>query len=152
MTRFLSPEGVGEVTDFMPVGGSSHDAHERPIIRSVKVVRGTMLFRLDCRPAFNYGRDEHEVEVSQHGVCFRTPELSMALRTRVPLRQVEQGVQAEFSLREGESETFLLQQIEDGEACDRPPNSSTGFATTAIAPTKACGKFGAGGSTFSIRS
>ena len=126
VTRFLSAEGVGEVTDFMPVGGSvrgsSHDVHERPLIRSVKVVRGTMSFRLDCRPAFNYGRDKHEVDVSQHGVCFRTRELSMALRARVPLRQVEQGVQADFSLREGESATFLLQQIEDGEACACPPS------------------------------
>ena len=126
VTRFLSAEGVGEVTDFMPVGGSvrgsSHDVHERPLIRSVKVVRGTMSFRLDCRPAFNYGRDEHELDISQHGVCFRTRELSMALRARVPLRRVEQGVQAEFSLREGESATFLLQQIEDGEACACPPS------------------------------
>ena len=122
VTRFLSAEGVGEVTDFMPVCGLSHDVRERPLIRSVKVVRGTMSFHLECRPAFNYARDEHEVDVSPHGVCFRSRGLSLALRAPVPLRLVGGGVQATFSLKEGESATFLLQQIENGEACAAPPS------------------------------
>ena len=104
----------------MPVGGSSPDVRERPLIRSVKVVRGTMSFRLDCRPAFNYARDEHQVEISSHGACFRSRELSLALRARVPLQPLGQGVRTEFSLQEGEALTFLLQQIEEGEACAPP--------------------------------
>ena len=120
VTRFLSAEGVGEVTDFMPVGGSSPDVRKRPLIRSVKVVRGTMSFRMDCRPAFNYARDEHQVEISSHGACFRSRELSLALRARVPLQALGQGVRTEFSLLEGESATFLLQQIDDGEGCAPP--------------------------------
>ena len=42
ITRFLTVDGVGEITDFMPVKreGSSH--HQHHIIRAVAVVRGSL--------------------------------------------------------------------------------------------------------------
>src|SRR5262245_13034209 len=51
ITRFLSSDGVGEVTDYMPVGAApgQHGYHE--IIRRVRVVRGSLNFRVDCQPA-----------------------------------------------------------------------------------------------------
>ena len=58
VTRFLSPDGVGQIIDYMPVAdGSSGDA--LPLIRRVQVVRGTLTFRLECRPAFDYARETH---------------------------------------------------------------------------------------------
>src|ERR1700689_2693245 len=47
ITRFLSPDGVGEVQDFMPVAG------EQRLIRRVACVRGRMRLRLECEPHFN---------------------------------------------------------------------------------------------------
>ena len=57
VTRFLSADGVGEVIDFMPWSASGMDANDGSLIRRVRVLRGTMRFRLECHPAFNYARD-----------------------------------------------------------------------------------------------
>lgn len=58
VTRFLNPEGVGEVIDFMPiVDDKSEDTHCHQIIRKVKAVRRKVNFRLECHPAFKYALD-----------------------------------------------------------------------------------------------
>ena len=120
VTRFLSSEGVAEITDFMPVGGRVGEPRRRSLIRSVNVDRGSMTFRLECRPAFNYARDEHEVQVIDQGVCFRSKALSLCLTGRLPLTQADQGVSAEFTLHEGQSATFELQGLPVGETCEKP--------------------------------
>ena len=59
ITRFLTPEGVGEVEDFMPVGEYTAGAHRQRLIRRVVAVRGAMHFELECAPRFDYGRQRH---------------------------------------------------------------------------------------------
>ena len=120
VTRFLSSEGVAEITDFMPVGRREGEPRRLSLIRSVNVDRGSMTFRLECRPAFNYARDEHEVELIEQGVRFRSKALSLCLTSRVPLKQIDQGVAAEFTLHEGQATTFELQGLLGGEACQNP--------------------------------
>ena len=56
--------------------------HRHRLIRRVVVVRGQMRFLLEVQPRFDYGRAEHEVEMHPHGVLFRSPELTLALRAR----------------------------------------------------------------------
>ncbi|MFQ5662652.1 MAG: glycoside hydrolase family 15 protein [Terriglobia bacterium] len=120
ITRFLSPDGVGEIADYMPVDepGPWHGEHQ--LIRQVRVVRGVMPFRLECRPAFNYARDNHQTQIcGQEGVSFHSPTLSLGLATPIPLRKDGTGVVAEFTLREGETAIFLLQEIPSGTGCGR---------------------------------
>ena len=64
ITRFLSADGVGELVDFMPVAGDRATDRHR-IVRMFRMVRGSMRFRVDCRPRFNYGLEPHEIEVLQ---------------------------------------------------------------------------------------
>src|SRR5919202_2380563 len=45
LTRFLSPEGVGEITDFMPVE-ELFDGKE--LIRRVTTIRGEVTYRMNC--------------------------------------------------------------------------------------------------------
>ena len=46
VTRFLSPDGVGEVVDFMPVGAvRGGGGHLHQIVRIARCVRGTVSFR-----------------------------------------------------------------------------------------------------------
>ena len=78
ITRFYTHAGVGEVQDFMPVE-SQPDMHRHRLLRRVVVVRGTMEFELAVQPRFDYGREEHEIELHPHGVLFRAPSLSLAL-------------------------------------------------------------------------
>ncbi|MEU5881257.1 glycoside hydrolase family 15 protein [Spirillospora sp. NPDC047279] len=79
ITRFMTGEGVGEVIDFMPVrGGRPSDRHL--LVRLVRVVRGRMRFVVECRPAFDYGREEHKVEITENGVGFGGTFLSVVRR------------------------------------------------------------------------
>lgn len=116
ITRFLSPDGVGEIQDFMPAGiaPASHWHHQ--LIRRVKAVRGSMEFRMRCQPAFDYARAAHHTRVSQQGASFHSPGLSLGLATRIPLKPDDQGVEATFTLQEGQTAVFVLRGIqpEDG--------------------------------------
>ncbi|MGH7231673.1 MAG: trehalase-like domain-containing protein, partial [Nitrospiraceae bacterium] len=60
ITRFLSPDGVGEIEDFMPAGLSPDSPWHGQLVRRVKVTRGSMEFHLRCHPAFDYARATHQ--------------------------------------------------------------------------------------------
>ncbi|MFQ5572040.1 MAG: glycoside hydrolase family 15 protein [Rhodothermales bacterium] len=117
ITRFLSPDGVGDITDYMPIGGTPKGIGQHQLIRRVSVLRGSMAFRMECHPAFNYARDKHQMKVSPDGACFYSPGLSLGLATRVTLKQDDKGVSAEFGLEEGQTATFLLQDIPQESGC-----------------------------------
>jgi GH15 family glucan-1,4-alpha-glucosidase len=116
ITRFLSPDGVGEIIDYMPMGEREASRRRRNLVRHVRAVRGSMPFHVDCRPAFNYARDRHQVQTcGEDGVIFHAPGFSLQLATKVPLKITEEGgAVAEFTLHEGESAVFLLEMIERG--------------------------------------
>ncbi|MFQ5757964.1 MAG: glycoside hydrolase family 15 protein, partial [Acidiferrobacterales bacterium] len=117
ITRFLSTDGVGEITDYMPVGECAKEDGYHRLIRRINVVRGTMQFRIECWPAFNYARDEHETKLGPEGAAFHSPDLSLGLTSSVPLKQEGIGVVADVTLHEGETTRFVLQQIPAGEQC-----------------------------------
>jgi GH15 family glucan-1,4-alpha-glucosidase len=109
VTRFLHDEGVGEVEDYMPVTRAGAVPEE--LIRRVRVVRGRVPFRLECRPAFDYARAPHQVRLSEHGAHFDGPRLSLGLATPVPLRLDGAGVVADFTLDEGQKAAFVLRRL-----------------------------------------
>jgi GH15 family glucan-1,4-alpha-glucosidase len=122
ITRFLHPEGIGEVEDYMPVGGASGDPADQ-VVRRVRVVRGRMPLRLECRPAFDYARARHQTEVNEHGARFDAPGLSLGLAASVPLARDGDGVTADLHLGEGQSATFVLRLLEAGHAPGRCPGT-----------------------------
>ena len=78
ITRFMTPDGVGEVADFMPVvEGPATDRHR--LVRLVRVVRGRMSFVVECQPRFDYGRAEHRTTVGDNGVSFVSDSLTLNL-------------------------------------------------------------------------
>ena len=107
MTRFLSPGGVGEVHDFMPVGGRQR------LVRRVVCVRGEVRFRLECEPRFDYAREGHATQLTRRGAEFRAASLALTLTGPVPLERTARGVVAELVLRAGETATFALAQLGD---------------------------------------
>jgi len=117
ITRFFSPDGVGEIIDYMPVGvpDNGHGYHQ--LVRRVRVVRGEMSFRVECSPAFDYAREEHETEITDEGACFRSPDLGLGLTTRVPLEENAGSAVADFTLGGGETAVFVLREIEPGGGC-----------------------------------
>ena len=118
ITRFLAPDGAGELTDFMPAGRAVSGAeHCHQIIRRVSAVRGSLTLRAECRPAFNYARDPHRITVDGEGATFVAPSLTLGLTATVPLVEDAGGAVAEFTLSEGESAVFVLRQIAPDQRC-----------------------------------
>jgi GH15 family glucan-1,4-alpha-glucosidase len=114
VTRFLSEEGVGEVVDFMPWHDSSHGA--QAVVRIVRCVRGSVSFRLECVPAFDYARQQHELSLTPDRATFRTPIATLILRSTAPLERADNdGVRAEFVLKEGAKRSFVLEMAEQDE-------------------------------------
>ena len=111
VTRFLSPDGVGEVIDFMPVG--EHHAHHNrnELIRRVNVVRGTMSFRMECFPAFNYARNSHEILLNESGAMLASENINLQLSTTLPLAKTGSGLTCDFTLEEGQTTTFAIDDI-----------------------------------------
>lgn len=117
VTHFLIPDGVGEITDFMPVGMSNQEPGYHWLVRRVKVIRGCMDFSIECRPAFNYARDEHETTLCSEGAVFQAPGLSLELSTDIPLKQSGSGVFAKFTLKAREAAVFVLRESKPDPSC-----------------------------------
>jgi GH15 family glucan-1,4-alpha-glucosidase len=115
ITRFLSADGVGEIADFMPVYPARPEAPTHQLIRQVKVVRGTMSFRLHCQPAFDYARAPHDLEILPGGAIFHSEALHLGLATTIPLQRCADAVTATFSLRAGAIATLVLSEGEPGQ-------------------------------------
>ena len=112
ITRFLSDEGVGELQGFMPIARDRDERHRHRLIRRLLCVRGEMTFRMDLLPAFNYGRDPHEIDEHEHGVVLRSANLCLALQSTRRITCSAGGVSSEFTLREGETVTFVLEAVD----------------------------------------
>ncbi|MGX1160364.1 GH15 family glucan-1,4-alpha-glucosidase [Arthrobacter sp. SLBN-100] len=116
ITRFLMPDGVGEVQDFMPPPQAGRAAHRHQMIRRIVAVRGHVRFVVEVSPRFDYGRADHDVTVTENGVVFSSPGLSLGLWAPCPLEVVgHRDVRGRIELHAGETSTFVLEQVEQGE-------------------------------------
>jgi GH15 family glucan-1,4-alpha-glucosidase len=118
-TRFMTPDGVGEVIDFMPViEGEATDRHR--LVRVVRVVRGTMRFRMEVQPRFDYGRQPHYVQLYDDGAVFVSDDLALTLHRagrpgRSPqedgtlLKRDGDGLLLARTLREGETAGVVME-------------------------------------------
>ena len=132
LTRFLSEEGLAEVSDFMTITrtGPAHN-----LVRRAKCIRGDIPFRMVCAPRFDYGRAEHRVEKKKNEVLFISrgnDQTVLRLRSQVPVRIENGDAVAEFKLRSGESAAFVLENAGQKEepASASPDYSSESFKET----------------------
>ena len=109
LTRFLAEEGVAELTDYMPIEQGGAQPNE--IVRTVSVIRGTVNFHMCCQPRFNYAAGKHQTKFSDGAVTF-FPEDDvcppMSLYSTVTLKQQSKDVISTFTLKSGETATFIL--------------------------------------------
>lgn len=140
VTRFLCEHGVVETTDFMPVSRRFDEqtpdaleagAEPNRLLRSIHGVRGSLRIRVRCRPAFDFARIGHALEIDGATARF-TPEsredglYTLELHAGVDLEADSRGAAvAEFDLHEDQTVTFVLGrpgEIEelraDGESSD----------------------------------
>ncbi|WP_431220613.1 glycoside hydrolase family 15 protein [Leifsonia xyli] len=116
ITRFMSEDGVGEVIDFMPVADEPTVATAgRTIVRGVRVVRGKLTFRLECRPRFDYGRRPHTASVSPGGIRFDDGETTAALHGVGGDAVSGDDVDTEITLEAGDLRLFVFETEPEGE-------------------------------------
>jgi pentatricopeptide repeat protein len=120
ITRFMTPDGVGEVQDFMPViEGRATGRHM--LVRQLRVTRGTMQFVMDLQPRFDYGRAKHTVEVTDKGAVFRSGAMELTLHTSRrraqghpdagTVQHVRDGLRTTFAMREGETGGVVIESM-----------------------------------------
>ncbi len=130
ITRFMTPDGVGEVQDFMPIiEGPPTDRHR--LVRYLRVARGQMKFVLEIEPRFDYGRASHTVEVTDEGAVFRAgrgQELTMHTTGRAAddkglatIERTKNGLRATLTMREGERGRGVVLEWMGGQPKVVPP-------------------------------
>jgi GH15 family glucan-1,4-alpha-glucosidase len=113
LSRFLSDDGVAEISDFMPIE-SSEQAHN--LIRRAKTVRGEIKYRMVCKPAFDYARATHQIGIRDDEAIFTSngdDGTVLRLRSSLPLHEEDGAVVSEFTLKTGETASFVLENAED---------------------------------------
>jgi GH15 family glucan-1,4-alpha-glucosidase len=115
ITRFLADEGVAELTDYMPIDSDGGEPNE--IVRKVAVIRGDVRFQTRCEPRFSYATCGHRLELSEKCATFYPFSNDcppMALHSQVGLERRADDVTANFSLKAGETVTFLFGRVRSG--------------------------------------
>ncbi|HTV07149.1 MAG TPA: glycoside hydrolase family 15 protein [Acidobacteriaceae bacterium] len=120
LTRFLSDDGVAEVTDFMPIvedGDLQRFGHH--ILRMISVTKGEVRFTMRCAPRFDYSRAKHKA-THKDGSIFFAPEaeecLCMALHATFPMKIEGGDAKAEFTLKAGETATVVFGEVAEEQA------------------------------------
>ena len=119
ITRFLTPDGVGEVHDFMPIAGPTATDRHR-LVRQLKVVRGTMRFAMDLQPRFDYARKPHKLEITDDGAVFQADGMELTVHAvatpdqtlenqGVALERQGDGMRWTRTLREGQTGGVVLE-------------------------------------------
>jgi pentatricopeptide repeat protein len=115
ITRFLTPDGVGEVTDFMPIG-REHRRERHQLVRRIVCVRGELCFRVEVRPRFDYGREPHSIEPHENGYVFRSRGLILALESSAlmvsDITEDDYDVVAEVRLTAGHTVNLSLTTVD----------------------------------------
>jgi GH15 family glucan-1,4-alpha-glucosidase len=116
ITRFLTPDGVAEVHDFMPVLGVGDPEHRQRLVRRVSGVRGKIQMRMcvDARP--DYGRQRCRAEESGDGVLITGDGVRLGLMASTELAIEERSdntcVSAEVELSQGDTALFVLELLD----------------------------------------
>jgi GH15 family glucan-1,4-alpha-glucosidase len=119
LTRFMTPDAVCEIVDFMPV------IEERPgeepqanrLIRIVKALYGDVTVNVKCAPRFNYARSSHEaIQTQPTTVEFAASGGSESLHfhSTSPVEVRGGDAVGKVVLKEGESAWFRVGDVMDG--------------------------------------
>lgn len=108
VTRFHTTEGILEVIDFMPIGANYNG---KELARIVKVVRGEMRVKLECKTTFDYGLSASyvELEADNRSALFRSANEALAptrLYSEVELQLKDNCVTAEWAMQQGDQIHF----------------------------------------------
>ena len=102
-TTIAGPKGEVVLIDFMPPRGKHSD-----VIRIVRGVRGKVDLRMDLTIRFDYGLRVPWVSHEDHELRAVAGSDLVVLRTEAPMHGEGMSTVSEFTVREGESVTFVM--------------------------------------------
>jgi GH15 family glucan-1,4-alpha-glucosidase len=116
LTRFLSNDGIAEISDFMEIGD---DDCPGPLVRRAKTVVGTVRYEMTFDPRFNYGRSGHRTERRNNReaifISHGPDKTAVRLKSEQPFK-IENGMAiANFKLRADQTAAFVLESADAGE-------------------------------------
>jgi len=109
VTRHLSPAGVAEVVDFMPIENPGAETDHHRLVRAVRGIRGQVELEARVEPRFDYGRQTHKTRLDGTSAVFESPSLTLNLVSTDPIEQHDQDVRARFTVGAGDLKGMLLE-------------------------------------------
>ncbi len=108
LTRYLTDDGIAELTDFMP----PQEQEERfVLVRRLKVIKGEHTFRIELKPRFDYGRHGFRLERNGANLVLRNDRSareSFHIMTDVDFRQENESLIAEVCLKTKDELTVVM--------------------------------------------
>ena len=123
VTRFMSPDGVGEVIDWMPPNTSRTPTDRHTLIRTVRTVRGTVRFDMECRPRFDYGRATHALDLRPEAAVFRAPGVCAHLQSTFPVERDGDDLRGSVTLNLGETAAVVFTVCDTDGPAPPPPTA-----------------------------
>jgi GH15 family glucan-1,4-alpha-glucosidase len=121
VTRFLSPGGVAEVVDFMPIEAPAVATDRHRLIRMVRGIRGKLTLEARVEPRFDYARAAHKTEITEIGAVFDGASPSLALSSTWPVAADGEDVKARFTVQAGETGAMILESGRSPRPVKIPP-------------------------------
>lgn len=115
VTRFLTPDGVIEVQDFMPVLQAHDPHHQQRLVRRVAAVRGRVPIATAIEVRHDYGANAAEPVAVEDGALIPDGHVDLMLTSTHPLSIDEGVVRSEVTLEDGEVALFVLEVVPKGE-------------------------------------
>ncbi|OZJ07031.1 hypothetical protein BZG36_00229 [Bifiguratus adelaidae] len=128
-TRFLSDEGVSQITEYMHLPRRSQRLLTKPLlpwlIRQLEVIRGEVRFRVECFPSFDYARAAHSTEFvplrqrEKEAVLYPEDQLpSLVCEKKIVFKSKDLTLDFRWLIKCGEDSCpridFKLEEIPDG--------------------------------------
>jgi len=126
MTRWMSAEASGQITDFMNVKDNKADGKTR-VIRRFRATRGEMTVKMRCAPRFDYAREHAMADIDGSTAVWRQADGTLLrLVTTATLQddggdaiaclRLKAGDTADFVLDDGIDEPIALGELDAIEA------------------------------------
>jgi GH15 family glucan-1,4-alpha-glucosidase len=109
VTRFLSPEGVAEVVDFLPVEKPTVVTARHRLIRMVRGIRGNVELEALIEPRPDYARGPAKARIDGTVAVFEGASPELHLLSTWPLEAHRDDVRARFAVGAGDVGALVLE-------------------------------------------
>jgi GH15 family glucan-1,4-alpha-glucosidase len=109
VTRFLSPDGVAEVVDFLPIENPTMVTDRHRLVRMVRGIRGHVELEASIEPRPDYARRSAKARVNGTSAVFEGTAPGLHLLSTWPLEAHDGDVRARFAVDAGDVGALVLE-------------------------------------------